>query len=209
MKKLNFVRAGIHVLLLYLIITPVSANDLYLGAGVAQAEIESGSCSDLNDPTPSTCSIDGSDIGFKLYGGYQLRPQLAIEYGYVNLGEAKFAASINRGSGQPPFIITGGGKAEGFFLQAVIGAQVLNKLTFFASAGLLLSDTDVAFTIDGFQVKDSGNDIEPKFGLGTKVALSEYISVRGEWERYLAVGDDDTDESDIDHLMLGIEFLIP
>lgn len=97
-------------------------------------------------------------------------------------------------------------EAKGFLLQGVFGGNVHEKIALFASAGMLFADTDVEFSNGGFTFSESASDPETKFGVDAKIGLNDRFSVRGEWERFMDVGDEDTGEGDL--LSIGIKYKI-
>jgi len=209
MKKTISALTAVSALALCMFTTPVSAGDFYLGVSAGQSKIDAGSCADVDDGSLMSCTTDNSDIGLKIYGGYQFNSNIAVEGGYVDLGEATLTANSD-GSGPvwPPGAIESTGEAKGFLLQGVFGGNVHERVYLFASAGLLFASTDVHASAGGFSVSDSASDSETKFGLGAKIAINDRFSFRGEWERFMDVGDDSTGESDVDLLSIGIEYKI-
>lgn len=207
MKKTIAAFTAVSALTLCVFITPASAGEFYLGASVGQSKIDVGNCNDFDDGSLITCSIDDNDTGYKVYGGYQFNPHLALEGGYVDLGEAKVTANSD-GSGflWAPGALEAQGEAKGFLLQGVFGGNVHERIALFASAGLLFADTDVEASNGGFTFSESASDPETKFGVGARIGINDRFSVRGEWERFLDVGDDDTGEGDIDLISIGIEY---
>lgn len=209
MKKTIATVTAVGAFALYVFTAPASAGEFYFGASVGQSKIDVGNCDDLDDGSLVSCSIDDSDIGYKLYGGYHFNPHIAVEGGYVDLGEVKATANSD-GSG--PVWLAGAleakGEAKGFLLQGVFGGNVHEKVALFASAGLLFASTDVEVSNGGFAASESASDPETKFGVGAKIGINDRFSLRGEWERFMDVGDDNTGEGDVDLLSAGIEYKI-
>jgi len=111
-------------------------------------------------------STSGSALSAKLYGGYQVNPNLALEGGIAELG------SVNSGSGKVD--------SYGTFIDAV-GTMPLNP------QWSLLGRVGVAhMTVNTPTGDDGGNGL--KVGLGVEYALSKTMAVRGEWERYQLTG---------------------
>src|SRR3569623_2581501 len=103
-----------------------------------------------------SCTTDNSDSGLKIYGGYQFNSNIAGEGGDVDLGEATLTANSD-GSGPvwPPGAIESTGEAKGFLLQGVVGGNVHERVYLFASAGLLLTNTDVNASDAEISISDS------------------------------------------------------
>ncbi|MFT3859689.1 MAG: outer membrane beta-barrel protein [Aquabacterium sp.] len=74
-----------------------SNSPLYIGGTIGQSKIS------VDFP-----GFDETDTGYKIYGGYQINPNFALELGYANFGEAshsfpaKFEADAFYGAGCGP-----------------------------------------------------------------------------------------------------------
>lgn len=107
-------------------------------------------------------STSGSAVSGKIFGGYQLNPNFAVEAGVAELG------SVNSGSGHVD--------SYGTFVDAV-GTMPLNP------QWSLLGRVGVAhMSVNTPTGDDGGNGL--KVGLGAEYALSKNVALRGEWERY-------------------------
>lgn len=102
------------LVLLFAGLLPMAANaddiSFYGGVGVGGSRIEqdvdltatawqyeSGVLTPIRSSTLGT--FEGTDVGFRAFGGIRLGPYLAIEAGYVNLGDQEDALDLNI----PPF----------------------------------------------------------------------------------------------------------
>ncbi|HYR34373.1 MAG TPA: outer membrane beta-barrel protein, partial [Burkholderiales bacterium] len=68
---------------------PAAAQDLsavYIGGGLGQSKFKKV-CQDAGPG--ETC--DDKDTAFKIFGGYQFNKNFAAEFGYTDLGKAKFS----------------------------------------------------------------------------------------------------------------------
>lgn len=74
MKKTIAALATVSALTLCVFTTPATAGEFYLGASVGQSKIDVDNCDDVDDGSLISCSVDDSDIGYKVYGGYQFNP---------------------------------------------------------------------------------------------------------------------------------------
>ena len=104
----------------------------------------------------------GSGVSGKLFGGYQLTPNFALEAGVADLGH----------------IDNGAGKVDGrsVYLDAVGLYPVLDKWSLLGRIGVAHVNLD---TSNG---DSSGNGL--KLGVGAQYSLTNNIALRGEWERY-------------------------
>lgn len=107
-------------------------------------------------------SGDGSATSGKIFAGYQINPNFAVEAGVAKLG------SISNASGQID------GRSQFF---DALGILPLND------KWSLLGRVGVAHvSVDTSQGNDDGTGL--KVGLGAQYALTSNVAIRGEWERY-------------------------
>ena len=107
-------------------------------------------------------SGNGSGVSGKLFGGYQLTPNFALEAGVADLGH----------------IANGTAKVDGrsVYLDAVGLYPVVDKWSLLGRIGVAHVNLD---TSNG---DSSGNGL--KLGVGAQYSLTNNIALRGEWERY-------------------------
>lgn len=188
------------------------AEGWYIGAGAGQSKAgNAGSCSDLNGVfLPGfDCTSNDTSTGWKLFAGYQFNPYLALEGGYVDLGNFKISASGNF-AGPPlppgPGTASGSDKASGFSFDAVgtlpINEQfgLIGRLGLFAwtlDASATASQTNAVPTLSATSSdKPSGTSLD--YGVGVKYDFNSVAAVRAEYQRFKNIGNDNTGKSDID-----------
>ena len=105
---------------------------------------------------------NGSGVGGKLYGGYQLTPNFAVEGGFVDLGH------IDDANGKV--------NVRGAYVDGVGSYEFAPKWCVLGSVGL----AQARFTTT------SGNDSSPalKLGAGLQYDLTKTVALRAEYERY-------------------------
>jgi OOP family OmpA-OmpF porin len=130
----------------------VAGTGLYVGGNVGQSKWKGGDFPGL----------DSSNIGGKLYGGYEFTPNLALELGYTEFGDFDYTGSSI--------------KANGVFVDAVGKIPFTQKFSGLARVG--------AFS--GKLKTGAGSDrgTSWKAGLGVQYDLTPNAAVRGEYERY-------------------------
>lgn len=173
-----------------LVSAPVLAVDLgwYGGASIGRsaatiddARIRSG----LASGGLATSSISDRDrsTGFKLYGGYQLHPNFALEGGYFDLGKFGYTANTI-----PTGTLDGTIKLKGFNLDAVGILPFTDRFSALGRVGLNYAQARDSFTGTGAvrvtnpNPRDSGTNY--KLGVGLQYAFTESLGVRAEAERY-------------------------
>ena len=162
-----------------------SAQDAggYVGGSLGQSNFDDGNA--IPDLITSG-TVHGTDTGYKIFVGYQFNQNFGLEFAYVDLGEASYRGSYFGLS------VTGGTvKVSGLNISAV-GTLPLNpSFALFGKVGMFSWDAKANDITGGvpFSGKDDGTDLS--FGLGASYNINKNVSVRGEWERYQAIGDID------------------
>lgn len=182
----------------------------YLGANAGQSTSRIDNMRIVNGlleagSSVSSFSEDGTDFGYKLFGGYQFNKNFAIEGGYFNLGEFDFAATVL------PNTINGIIEIEGINLDLVGFLPISEKLSFFARAGVNYAETEDNFSSTGLAPliinKASERDTNGKFGAGLQYDFNEALAMRFEAERYrINDGVGNTDNADLISLGLVYRF---
>ena len=173
----------------------------YLGGAIGQAE-HRDACEGAN------ISCDDKDSAWKLFAGYLVNRNFAVEFGYADLGESSASGVVGTFLG--PVTATANFEVTVFELTAVGMLPVMDRLSLYGKAGLYRADVEVSGsgTIGATTIpvseKDDNTDLT--LGVGLKFDITRNISLRGEWQRYLDVGSEDIGESDIDVLSLGVLF---
>lgn len=152
----------------------------------------------------ATSSISDRDRnnGFKLYGGYQLNKNFAIEGGYFDLGKFGYTATT-----VPAGTLTGDIKVRGLNLDLVGIVPLTEKFSVFGRAGLNYAEAKDTFSSTGAvrvsNPNPSKKDTNYKVGLGVQYAITEALAVRGEAERY-RVNDAIGNKGHIDLVSVGL-----
>lgn len=129
------------------------AEGLYVGASLGSPDFKSS----INGVSGS-----GSGVAGKLFGGYQLSPNFALEGGYADLGH------IDDASGKV--------NVRGVYLDGVGSYEFAPKWSLLGRLGV----AQARFTSTG------GNDSSPalKLGAGLQYELSKQVALRAEYEHY-------------------------
>ena len=133
--------------------------------------------------TSSTVVDDDRSTGFKIFGGYRLNRNFAVEGGYFDLGNFGYTATT-----VPAGTLDGRIKLKGLNLDLVGIAPLGEKFSAFGRVGLNYAQARDSFSGTGaVQVLDPSpriNGTHYKLGLGLQYALSDSLAVRAEAERY-------------------------
>lgn len=153
--------------------TAAHADPFYAGASLGTPRYEDG--------------IQGSDghgsgVSGKVFGGYQVTPNFALEAGLADLGH------VGDGDGRV--------KAHGEYIDAVGLAPVTDQWTLLGRLGL------AHVNVDSPRGDANGNGL--KLGVGAQYAVTTNVAVRGEWERYRP--DVFGDKPNLDQYTVGVRF---
>lgn len=141
----------------------------------------------------NTPRVDDSDTAWKLYGGFALNPVLAVELGYVELGEVvtEFGATV-----APAVIddLLGDTYAvhpalgKGWFAAGVLTWPVVpERFSLYARAGAFDWEADIDVrVISGGTGRVSGDEsgTDWMYGVGFDWRIGAAWSITAEWERY-------------------------
>jgi OOP family OmpA-OmpF porin len=166
-------------------------SGLYLGASFGPSEYDSS----VADGLITSGSVDGSDTGFKFFGGFQVNPNFALEAAYVNLGEARYSGDF---FGDP--VVGGRVEATGINLSGVLSAPLGPGFSVFGKLGLFLWEAEANDITAGVPFSDRQDGTDLSFGIGASYDVAPNVSVRAEWEFFQPA---DTDTS---LLSIGVVF---
>ena len=188
---------------------PRFPDNLYLTASIGQSTM------DMDDMTGF--DVDDTDTTYSIGLGFDFNKYLAIEGGYIYLGEVSATASggfAGTYQGLPitaTGTLTATGESDGFYFGPQINVPATDALDFYIKAGYLAWDMEATATASGTMtyagtayainetatVDDDGYD--PYLGLGLSFDVSNTWSIKADWIRYI-----DVDESDIDVVAAGV-----
>lgn len=166
-----------------------AATGLHMGASVGWNFFDIGG--DLDDAVDFS---EDDDLGWELVVGYRFSAPVAIEVGYVDMGEVEGRASTSGGGG-------GAGESEELeitadakgFLGRVVGYLPLidNCLELTGSAGAFFYDSDVAATLGDSRNSESYSGTAPTLGLGLLYRVHEQILLGIGYDHYFGIEDVD------------------
>ena len=157
-----------------------------------------------------TGAVSNSDLGLKLFAGYTLNDNVALEGGYFNAG--RFATT--NGTITAPAAATFNGKIEGQGVNMdVVGTLRGGPGTGFSMIGRLgvayfqtkATTTVTAGTLTGYGNATSSK-LVPEVGLGIQYDFTKTIAGRLEVQRYMKVGNSNTGSADVDVYSAGIVY---
>ena len=158
-----------------------------------------------------TATIDDSDTGFGVAGGYQLNDHFAFEFAYVDLGSVSYqlSATVSDGTNEADADVQLESSADGAVVSALGILPIGERFSVFGRVGLSLMNAKgtARITIDGVtqSPSQSTQNSDPMVGIGAEYSLGKHFALRLAWDRYFDVGTDDvTGDIDADLYTLGL-----
>ena len=181
----------------------------YIGAnvGATRAKFKNDSISSTlagQGFTVNSSAEDNSSTGYKLYGGYQLNRNFAVEGGYFDLGRFGYAVNTT-----PVGVFSNDARVRGLNLDLVGILPLTEQFSVFGKVGAAYAQTRANNTSTGFlplnNSSTSRKDTNLKLGLGMQYALTEALAVRAELERY-RINDPIRNRGHIDMASIGLVY---
>ena len=169
--------------------TQTSPTGFYggVGAGVSRT--------DLNG-TGIAGSTDKKDSVWKLFGGYQLNRNIAVEAGYVDMGKASVAGPQGFTSAE----------SNAWQIGAVGSLPLSQQFALTGKLGVARTSTDSSGIVNGTAFAGTQHNTAPTYGLGLRYDLSQNVALRGDWDRYRIQSGAFGGKSDSDLFTLGAQF---
>lgn len=160
-------------------------------------------------------TLDDSDMSWAAYGGYRFSQYLAVEGSFIDFGTAEYRASGTVNPPGPVASVPASYSADfevSGFSAAAVGTLPLGQMfDLHGRLGILFADTEIS---ENASIADasadetySANTQEVFYGIGAGLQLGERWALSLDWQQFKDVGDeDDTGETDVDRLSLGVTF---
>ncbi|MDZ4200839.1 MAG: OmpA family protein [Gallionella sp.] len=184
----------------------------YLGgnAGQSRAKIDDARItSSLLGAGSTVTSIqdDNRDTGYKIFAGYQLNENFAVEAGYFELGRFGYTATVT-----PPGTLTGQIRLNGVNIDAVGILPLSEQFSVFGRFGVNYAQARDNFVSTGLVLppinpNPSKREANYKYSVGLQYNLNESLGLRAEVERY-RINDAVGNRGDVDLISLGIVYYI-
>ena len=184
-------------------------SNWYGGASIGQSRAkiddERITASLLSTGLTSSIVDDNRHTSYKLFGGYQLNKNFALEAGYFNLEQFGFTATT-----VPLGTLTGTIKLKGFNLDVVGSMPVADKFSVLGRLGLNYAKAQDEFTATGAvnsptTPSPSKSAMNYKAGMGLQYDLNKSLGLRAEAERY-RIDDAVGNKGDINMFSLGFVY---
>jgi hypothetical protein len=154
---------------------PASAieNGFYLGGSIGGSSLE------VQDVAEEFGAFRFSDGGtaFKLFGGFRFLNFLAVEAGYVDLGDPTDVIASIEGDELEVQIGLKGWDAF------AVGLLPLGPVDLFAKVGVVSWDADIVAVLDDVIDSDSESGTDAAYGIGVALRLGK-VALRAEGEQF-------------------------
>jgi hypothetical protein len=183
-----------------------SADDSgwYARATLGLADTPDSSGLSFTDLPLLTGRTDDNKTTWGFAAGYRFNPNIAIELGYVDLGE--FTAEVTDATGLTDARAATGFSADGVTL-AMIGTFPLGKWEPYLKAGVFFSSTVFEYSGsvsgDRFGGRSTADDRDALYGIGLGYAVSERLRISLESVHFHEVGESETGQSQYLNTSLG------
>ncbi len=164
---------------------PLSANadsGFFFGGSIGAATL---------DENFEGFGIDTDSTSFRINAGWQFSDNLALEAGYHDFGTFDDRLDIGNALGELEI------EADGFTLGLTAGVPLGRNLSLFGRVGAFFWDGDAI--LDDIIVARPEDD-NFYYGGGASVAVSERLSLIGDWTRY------DLDDTESDVISIGFRY---
>jgi opacity protein-like surface antigen len=161
------------------VVGEVSHSNLSLDKGTFNKDLTSAGATGL------TSKDDGSGNEWRIQAGYKFTPYLAIEGGYIDLGQVDYKANFAGGTAK------GTEKAGGFDL-AVLGMYpITDNLSVFAKGGVIAAKVDTKLSsaaLPAAHVSDASTEVRPLAGAGFTYGVMKNVDLRFDYDHVFGIG---------------------
>jgi OOP family OmpA-OmpF porin len=162
----------------------MSDRGWYVGGSIGQTK-DKESC--------PTTSCDLKDSGWKLFGGYRLNRNFAIEGAYTDLGSFNAGGTFLGAPANVNVDVTSWSASAVGILP--LGAD---RFSLFGKAGVAFTKYDGSGSVGGFSGGNRDNETEFLWGLGAAYHFTRNLGVRAEYERW--------NKSDLEMISIGVQY---
>ena len=159
--------------------------------------------------TVRSTNEDNSGTGYKLFGGYQLNRNFAVEGGYFDLGKSSYTVNATRNIDGVAGSFNGETRVRGLNLDLVGMLPLSDRFSILGRVGAAYAQSRANFNSTGSVPANASNnrrnDTNLKVGLGMQYAITEALAVRAELERY-RISDPVRNRGHIDMASLGLVY---
>jgi OOP family OmpA-OmpF porin len=172
----------------------IAAAQFYIGANVGQNNADFNRGHYASGVAGITESQDEKDTAFKLYGGFDINKNFAIEAGYADLGSPEYRYSATGISGQARI------EQSAIFVAAKGTLPITQQFGIFGKLGLTRNKAELNGSTNsaavnsavGFPLARTKTKSRALIGIGAEYNFSNKVSLRAEYEDFGKFGDGNT-----------------
>lgn len=164
-------------------------------------------------------SSDDNEFGYKLFGGYRLHENIALELSYIDMGKVDARSSMsgtfydtldNTITGD--LLASAKAGVDAFMLDVNLNVPMTSVIALIVKGGIYTADTKLTLRASGdipgtdnynYSRTDSSTGLH--YGVGIDFRMTDAIGLRAEWERLDQVEANDV-ENDIDLLSVSLVY---
>jgi len=154
---------------------PASAveNGFFIGGSIGGSSLE---VRDVDEEFGDLRFSDG-DTAYKLFAGFRFLNFLAVEAGYVDLGDP--SDIVGEVEGEPLELQIGVKGWDAF----AVGLLPIGPVDLFAKVGVVSWDADIRAALDDLRDSDSDSGTDAAYGIGVALRLGS-VALRAEGEQF-------------------------
>jgi OOP family OmpA-OmpF porin len=155
-------------------------------------------------------SLDDSDSGYGFVAGYRFTPHLAVEGGYLNIGNLKYRSRVDGNIDGVPSngVFNVDSETSGIAVSALGVYPLSYRWEVYGRAGVLFASNTATLyyedIVGAARGEFSENSIDGLAGIGTSLSFLEIYDFRVEYQRVFDAGDEATGEGDVDMISVGV-----
>ena len=153
-------------------------NDIYVGASLGNNSFDFA-----GEPG---FTVEDSSSAFKLFAGYNITKNIAVEFQYADLGKYDVSATISG------IAINGDIDVSNTSLSGVYKWNTEGKFSPFAKLGYGRTKAELTASAAGVTANSDTSESGVVAGFGAEYNVTDTIAIRGEWER-IDAGEDNAD----------------
>ena len=166
----------------------IDNNGMYMGIGAGESKAKFNHDAAVQNAlgagvVANPLTVDERGNAYKIYLGFPITPNWAVETGYFNLGRFGFDTSTT-----PAGTLNGSAKVQGLNLDLVGTMPITDRWSLLGRVGAAYAETQGSISGTGAgEIGASSShkrDTHYKFGFGTQYAFTPALTVRLEGERY-------------------------
>ena len=196
MRKLSTLMFAAMLVLAVAASSEVSADKGWF-AGFSAGQASWGSYTDEFDPDIEDIEmLDDSDLGYLVFGGYQITKRFGVVGGFADFGEISASGTADYTSDGWTDLLD----ASGPFAAGQVYFPLSDRFVSFVTVGVLYWDMGYVWTEDGTVYSGSDNGTSFMYGAGANFWLNstQNSGIHIEWDRFDAVGNLDVLEHEVD-----------